>query len=181
MTASGGDYGGGVIFSFDPSTSTYQKLYSFNTSTGNDPNGRLTLDPNCKTLYGMTREGGTTSNGHDALGVVFSVNTDGSDYKVLHAFAGKPSDGATSDHGYVVQSGSCLYGMTTIGGSSNNGVIFKLMTDGSNYMILYNFGSTSHDGTKPIDNVILLNQALYGMTTGGGDYNQGTVFEVPSN
>ena len=233
MTASGGDYGGGVIFSFDPSTSTYQKLYSSNTSTGNDPHGRLTLDPNGTTLYGMTREGGTTSSGHDALGVVFSVNTDGSNYKVLHAFAGKPSDGATSDHGYVVQSGSCLYGMTTIGGSSNNGVIFKLMTDGSNYMILYSFGSTSHDsknpygsllldgtqlygttakggdndmgtvlaintdgsgynrlhsfgsthhdGTKPIDNVILLNQALYGMTTGGGDYNQGTVFEVPLN
>lgn len=233
MTASGGDYGGGVIFSFDPSTSTYQKLYSFYTSTGNDPHGRLTLDPNGTTLYGMTRMGGTTNSGHDASGVVFSVNIDGSNYKVLHAFAGAPSDGATSDHGYVVQSGSWLYGMTTMGGSSKNGVIFKLMTDGSNYMILYNFGltshdgknpygsllldgtqlygttakggdndmgtvfvistdgsgynrlhsfgSTHHDGTKPIDNVILVNQALYGMATGGGDYNQGTVFEVPLN
>jgi len=232
MTASGGDHGHGVIFSFDPITSTYQKLYSFTTSTGKDPHGRLTLDPNGTTLYGMTREGGTTSSGHDAFGVVFSVNTDGSNYKVLHPFAGKPSDGATSDHGYVVQSGTWLYGMTTMGGSSNNGVIFKLMTDGSNYMVMYNFGSspdgknpygsllldgsqlygttakggdndmgtvfvintdgsgynplhsfgsTHHDGTKPIDNVILVNQALYGMATGGGDYNQGTVFEVPLN
>jgi uncharacterized repeat protein (TIGR03803 family) len=40
---------------------------------------------------------------------------------------------------------------------------------------------TKHDGVKPIDNVILLNGALYGMTTEGGDFDQGTIFQIPLN
>ena len=63
MTAAGGDNDEGVIFSFDPSTSNYQLLYSFTCNAagvgmGGEPHGRLTLDPNGTTLYGMTRKGG---------------------------------------------------------------------------------------------------------------------------
>ncbi len=48
----------------------FQTLFSFAcaSSTGKEPHGRLTLDPNLTTLYGMTRKGGE----HD-LGVVFSI------------------------------------------------------------------------------------------------------------
>jgi uncharacterized repeat protein (TIGR03803 family) len=46
----------------------------------------------------MTRKGGD----HD-FGVVFSIDTNGTNYTELHDFAGGDSDGATSDHGYVVQ------------------------------------------------------------------------------
>ena len=228
MTASGGANDGGVIFSFDPSTSTYQTLYSFHSSTGHEPHGRLTLDPNGTTLYGMTRKGGS-----EKYGVVFSFDTTTNDYTVLHDFIGGPNDGATSDHGYVVRAGNVLYGMTTDGGLSSNGVIFSLTTDGTTFQLLHKFGSThrdgknpygslllvgnqlygttanggdygmgtvfvintdgtgylrlhsfggtKHDGVKPIDNVILLNGALYGMTTEGGDFDQGTIFSVPSN
>ncbi len=93
MTASGGDNGEGVIFSFDPAgppptctptptptpTATptptppnFQTLFSFEcaSSTGKEPHGCLTLDPNGTTLYGMTRKGGD----HD-FGVVFSLFT----------------------------------------------------------------------------------------------------------
>ena len=80
MTAAGGDNGEGVVFSFDPSAPTptptatptptpanFQTLYSFAcASLGKEPHGRLTLDPNETTLYGMTRKGGE----HD-FGVVF--------------------------------------------------------------------------------------------------------------
>src|SRR6476660_444902 len=195
---------------------------------GGEPHGRLTLDPNGTTLYGMTRKGG-----HDGLGVVFSVDTSGNNYTVLHDFTGGSCDGATSDHGYLVQVGNVLYGMTTNGGLSSNGVLFSIGTDGSNFQLLHrfgstrndgenpygsllldgtrlygttanggkhgsgtvfvinidgtdycrlhSFGSTHHEGTKPIDNVILLNGMLYGMTTEGGTYGQGTVFAVPMN
>ena len=61
MTESGGANDGGVIFSFDPSTSNYQPVYSFDKPTGHEPHGRLTLDPNGTTLYGMTRKGGSPS------------------------------------------------------------------------------------------------------------------------
>jgi uncharacterized repeat protein (TIGR03803 family) len=228
MTASGGDHDGGVIFSFDPTSSNYQKLYSFQSSTGYEPHGRLTLDPNRTTLYGMTRKGGALG-----YGVVFSIDTSGNNYTVLHDFTDGSSDGATSDHGYLVQCGNVLYGMTTDGGPSSNGVIFSLTTDGTTFRLLYTFGSThhdgknpygslllvgnqlygttanggdfgvgtvfvintdgtgymrlhdfgssKHDGTKPIDNVVLVNGALYGLTTGGGTYDQGTIFKIPLN
>jgi uncharacterized repeat protein (TIGR03803 family) len=72
----------------------------------------------------MTRKGG-----EHHFGVVFSIDTSGNNYTVLHDFAGGDSDGATSDHGYVVQSGHHLYGMTTNGGHHDDGVIFKLNID----------------------------------------------------
>jgi uncharacterized repeat protein (TIGR03803 family) len=173
MTSAGGDHDGGVLFSFDPSTSSYQPLYSFRQSTGNEPHGRLTLDPNGTTLYGMTRKGGSSG-----FGVVFSVDTSGNNYQVLHDFAGGNSDGATSDHGYVVQSGNWLYGMTTNGGPSNNGVIFALTTDGKTFTLLHTFGATSHDGKNPYGSLLLVGNQLYGTTANGGDYGMGTVFVI---
>ena len=173
MTESGGDHDGGVIFSFDPSTSTYQSLYSFHSSTGHEPHGRLTLDPSGATLYGMTRKGGS-----QGYGVVFSIDTSGNNYTVLHDFTDGNNDGASSDHGYVVQCGNVLYGMTTIGGMSNNGVIFSLTTDGTTFQLLHKFGSTHHDGKNPYGSLLLVGNQLYGTTANGGDYGMGTVFMI---
>jgi uncharacterized repeat protein (TIGR03803 family) len=88
MTESGGDNDGGVIFSFDPSTLNYQPVYSFDKPTGHEPHGRLTLDPNGTTLYGMTRKGGSSG-----YGVVFSFDISTSNYQVLHDFMSGPTDG----------------------------------------------------------------------------------------
>ena len=38
--------------------------------------------------------------------------------------------------------------------------------------------TNNEDGSKPIDNVILVNGWLYGMTTEGGAHNLGTIFKV---
>jgi uncharacterized repeat protein (TIGR03803 family) len=191
MTAAGGDEGEGVIFSFDPATPTptptatptptpanFQTLFSFAcaSSTGKEPHGRLTLDPNGTTLYGMTRKGGD----HD-LGVVFSIDTNGTNYTELHDFAGGDSDGATSDHGYVVQSGDHLYGMTTNGGHHDDGVIFKIKTDGSSFQLLHKFGETHHDGKNPYGSLFLVDDKLYGTTANGGDNDLGTVFVINTN
>ena len=187
MTASGGDNGEGVIFSFDPTptptptataTSTpanFQTLFSFAcaSSTGKEPHGRLTLDPDWTTLYGMTRKGGE----HD-LGVVFSIDTNGDNYTELHDFAGGDSDGATSDHGYVVQSGHHLYGMTTNGGHHDDGVIFKLNIDDQSFQLLHRFGETHHDGKNPYGSLLLVGNQLYGTTANGGDNDLGTVFVI---
>jgi uncharacterized repeat protein (TIGR03803 family) len=187
MTASGGDNGEGVIFSFDPTptptptataTSTpanFQTLFSFAcaSSTGKEPHGRLTLDPDGTTLYGMTRKGGE----HD-YGVVFKIDTSGNNYMGLHDFAGGDSDGATSDHGYVVQSGHHLYGMTTNGGHHDDGVIFKLNIDDQSFQLLHRFGETHHDGKNPYGSLLLVGNQLYGTTANGGDNDLGTVFVI---
>src|SRR5205814_1169484 len=173
MTESGGNNDGGVIFSFDPSTSNYQPVYSFDKPTGHEPHGRLTLDPNGTTLYGMTRKGGE----HD-FGVVFSIDTSGNNYTELHDFAGGDLDGATSDHGYVVQSGDHLYGMTTNGGHHDDGVLFRIKTDGSSFQLLHKFGETHHVGKNPYGSLLLVGDQLYGTTANGGDKDLGTVFLI---
>jgi len=60
------------------------------------------------------------------------------------------------------------------------GTVFVMNTSGNNYQRLYSFGGKTNngDGAKPIDNVILVNGWLYGMTTEGGAHNQGTIFKV---
>jgi uncharacterized repeat protein (TIGR03803 family) len=188
MTASGGDNGEGVVFSFDPAAPTptctatptptptnFQTLFAFAcaSSTGKEPHGRLTLDPNGTTLYGMTRKGGE----HD-YGVVFKIDTSGNNYTELHDFAGGDSDGATSDHGYVVQSGDHLYGMTTNGGHHDDGVLFRIKTDGSSFELLHKFGETHHDGKNPYGSLLLVGDQLYGTTANGGDNDLGTVFVI---
>ena len=121
----------------------------------------------------MTRKGGE----HD-LGVVFKFDTSGNTYSELHDFAGGDSDGATSDHGYVVQSGDHLYGMTTNGGHHDDGVIFKIKTDGSSFHLLHKFGETHHDGKNPYGSLLLVGNKLYGTTANGGDNDLGTVFVI---
>ena len=189
MTAHGGDNDQGVIFSFNPATPTptptatpgctpanYQALYAFLCSPpeGAEPLGRLTLDPDGTTLYGMTREGGSMG-----YGVVFKVDTSGNHYTVLHNFMGGHDDGATSDHGYVVQSGHHLYGMTTNGGHHNDGVIFKLNIIDQSFHVLHRFGETNNDGKNPCGSLLLVATAggdkLYGTTQTGGDNDLGTV------
>jgi uncharacterized repeat protein (TIGR03803 family) len=175
MTESGGDSDQGVIFSFNPATSSFQNFYSFPCTPplGAEPHGRLTLDPNGTTLYGMTREGGS-----EGYGVVFSIDTSGNHYTVLHDFVGGHDDGATSDHGYVVQSGHHLYGMTTNGGHHNDGVMFKLNIDDQSFQLLHRFGETHHDGKNPYGSLLLVGDLLYGTTANGGDNDMGTVFVI---
>ena len=188
MTAAGGDDGEGVIFSFNLTTPTptpiatatptpgnFQTLFSFAcaSSTGKEPHGRLTLDPDGTKLYGMTRKGGE----HD-FGVVFKFDTSDNSYSVLHDFAGGHDDGATTDHGYVVQSGHHLYGMTTNGGHHDDGVIFKLNLDDQSFQLLHRFGETHHDGKNPYSSLLLVGNQLYGTTANGGDNDLGTVFVI---
>jgi uncharacterized repeat protein (TIGR03803 family) len=184
MTAHGGDNDQGVIFSFNPAAPTatpactpanYQALYAFLCSPpeGAEPHGRLTLDPDGTTLYGMTREGGSMG-----YGVVFKVDTSGNHYTVLHNLMGGHDDGATSDHGYVVQSGHHLYGMTTNGGHHNDGVIFQLNIDDQTFDVLHRFGETNNDGKHPYGSLLLVGDKLYGTTQTGGDNDLGTVFVI---
>src|SRR5947208_996528 len=67
-----GSNGYGVIFSFDPLSSTYTKLFDFNGKNGYNPFGRLIEASNGK-LYGTTVSGGRTlvTGQTDGYGVIF--------------------------------------------------------------------------------------------------------------
>lgn len=187
MTSQGGHNGGatgdGTIFSFDTSTATYTRLHSFDGKTGADPHGQLILDPSGTKFYGMTRTGGKHN-----VGVVFSFNPGKKKYNVLHTFAcpgnNTPmcidsTDGATPDHGTLVQNGSTLFGLTTNGGAYGNGTLFSIHTDGSHFKIVQSFGkSGTNDGINPFGSLLLNGTTLYGTTQTGGSKGNGTVFEI---
>jgi len=57
---------------------------------------------------------------------------------VVHKFAASPTDGNRPDANLVLDGKGNLYGSTSAGGMSQNGVIYKIRADGSNYSVVYN-------------------------------------------
>jgi uncharacterized repeat protein (TIGR03803 family) len=118
---------------------------------------------------------------------VFSINTDGSAFTVLHSFDG--SDGATI-LGALIPSGSTLYGTATTGGSHNDGTIFKVNVNGTGFAVLHNFSAldsngNNGDGSEADGNELgggsvsaLSGNTLYGTASYGGSFGNGTVFAM---
>ena len=173
MTTLGGTGGGsssiGVIFSFDPSSSTYTKLKDFEAPNGRNPSSSLTKASNGK-LYGMTPTGG-----HNGVGVIFSFDPSSSIYTKLKDF--DYTDGAYPFGSLVQASNGKLYGMTSRGAEGNNpgGVIFSFDPSSSTYIKLMNFDGTN--GSYPQGSLVQANNGkLYGMTIGGGSNGDGVIF-----
>jgi uncharacterized repeat protein (TIGR03803 family) len=160
----------------DAQTFTTLALFtgSGGTASGVEPYGSLTLSGSV--LYGMTWGGG--ANG---IGNVFSVGTDGTKYQNLVSFTG---GGGTATgmypYGSLTLVGSRLYGMTEYGGTSQNGNIFSVGTDGTDYQNVVTFtGRTgTATGFTPFGSLTLSGSTLYGMTGGGGVRGLGNVFSV---
>ena len=176
MTRVGGSYDYGTLYKMQDDGSGFAILHHFNWTTGNGANPQGPPVLSGSTLYGVTLYGGTsTYPGGD--GTVFKINTDGSDFTILHTFLGGADNGALPTGG-LVQSGSTLYGTTMLGGDASKGTIFKVETDGSGFALLHEF-STS-DGNSP-NGLLLYGTTLYGVTAAGGSSDKGTVFKIETD
>ena len=93
------------------------------------------------------------------------------------------TDGAIPNAGLVLSTGT-LFGTTSDGGTSGQGTVFAVSTDGTTFKSLYSFtslgyaGSTNSDGGQPAAGLVLSGQTLYGTATFGGSAGNGTVFAV---
>lgn len=178
----GGSWGNGTVFSINTDGTVFTNLYSFTGGgDGASPQGTLTLS--ASNLYGTAFTGGIAGNG-----VLFALNTNGTGFTNLHIFSatlsGTNSDGANPDGGLFL-SAETLYGAAYAGGSANQGTVFRVNTDGSDFTNLHNFTATSvfspvtnSDGANPVAGVILSNNTLYGTAQIGGSAGWGTVFSV---
>ena len=167
MTNGGGSNGYGVIFSFDPSTSTYTKLKDFDNTNGSNPYGSLVQAADGK-LYGMTHSGGSSG-----YGTIFSFAPSTSAYIKLKDF---DNTNGSYPFGSLVQStNGKLYGMTNGGGSNGYGVIFSFDPSTSTYTKLKDFDNTN--GSNPYGSLVqAADGKLYGMTHSGGSSGYGTIF-----
>jgi len=117
-TLNGGANGFGTIFRFDPVTTKLQTLHSFKNSDGANPFAGL-IQASDGLLYGTTYSGGASN-----LGAVFRFNPVTLGLSTLRSFNG--SDGAYPHAGLVQARDGHLYGTTISGGSTGNGVVFRI-------------------------------------------------------
>lgn len=171
MTFSGGTNNSGVLFEFNPATSTCTKKLDLNIAPdGKSPYGSIVQSYNGK-FYGMTYSGGT-----DGLGVLFEYDPGSSVYTKKVDFAG--SSNGSYPYGSLIQaSNGKLYGMTYSGGTNGTGVLFEYDPAGSTYTKKIDFDGATY-GSNPFGSLVLANNGkLYGMTFQGGTSSKGVLFE----
>lgn len=169
----------GVIFRMDLSGSNFVVLHSFTGNDGNSPTAALIEGTN-GALYGTTLDGGT--NPANQYGVVFRIDTSGSNFAVVHYFAGGTNDGFAPYAKLFKGPNGRLYGTTKSGGlynsGNNGGVAFSMDYNGSNYTVLHNFAGAG-DGNTPMNDIVQgPDGLLYSAAYNGGSGNAGTVFAM---
>jgi len=194
VAPSGGDFGGGTMFSIRTDGSGFTVLHTFSAFTGrpisdgSKPTGVILGTDGW--LYGTTAQGGT-----NAFGTIFRLSTDGVTFANLHNFAA--NDGQNPQGGLVQGPDGTLYGTAQNGGTNGSGTIFRLNPDGTVFAVLYHFTAlntdTNVDGTQPSSGLILGNDGtLYGAARYGGPsgsiralgpslIGSGTLFSIKTN
>jgi len=167
--------GCGTVFEITPG-GTETVLYRFTGgSDGSEPASTLVFDRKGN-LFGTTRYGGANGDG-----TVFRLAPNGAE-TVLHSFT-NGGDGGSPAGGLVQDRAGNFYGTTSVGGSSENGVMFKIANNGKE-TVLYNFCSQANcaDGGQP-GGSLLADKAgnFYGTASTGGTAGWGAVFKLASN
>lgn len=170
ICSSGGSGNGGIYY-WDTNDNSYHVIKNFSNLQGSLSLSRLILINNM--LYGMAAYGGSSANG-----TIFKTDSSGANFSVIYNFAGGVSSGA-NPYGSLTIINDKLYGTTTSGGASNNGVIFRIDTSGSSFEILYSFNS-SGDIHNPYD-LTFTNGLLFGGSPSGGSNSSGGIYQIDTN
>ena len=191
-TRQGGAGGGGIVFSLIPpvvygGTGTESVIWNFQNRDGDlrSPDSGVVVGAG-GVLYGTTPTGGGGN-----LGVVFSLTpppATGDPWTMAtiasfgrHSIAGWDPEGGLL---LSTQTGK-LYGTTAFGpavtGSNGYGTVFELTPPASpggvwGLRSLHQF--VGSDGARSYAGLTQANDVLYGVTTDGGAYGQGTVFSI---
>lgn len=179
-TQGGGKNFGGVFFRVTPA-GNLSDLYNFCHSALNCSDGRgpwsspvLATDGN---FYGTTNVGGNTHHG----GTIYKITPQGV-LTTLYTFCPTSAcEGGKYPLVLMQASNGNFYGITANFGPDNNGTIFEFTSAGA-FKVLYSFCpqfNCANGGSAPRAPLMQArNGNLYGTTTGGGAYGNGTVFEI---
>jgi uncharacterized repeat protein (TIGR03803 family) len=204
-----------------PSTGTLTVLHTFNMNTDGDQlRGSLVSHPLTGRLYGLASEGGPHGNytngpcdsdwksaihWSQCPGTLFSMNADGTDFRVEHAFSqstlivppsptevrseeGSNSDGYHPWGSLAVTSDGVLHGVTLSGGAKAGGVLFSFdpSIGPSSFNVDHSFCPTvgpqaagCYDGSAPMGSLAVLSDGHRVIGTakaGGNTHDDGTVW-----
>ncbi len=169
-TQAGGSNNDGTVFSIT-TNGQFQTLVQFDSTNGSNPQAAL-LQGTDGNFYGTTESGGTNGQG-----TAFEMNSNGV-FATLAAFSNKTS---ISPYTALVQgTNGNFYGATGNGSKSGDGDIFEMTPSGS-LDVIYSF-TGGLDGNEPVGALTQGTDGnFYGLTTAGGAYNYGGVFQVTSD
>jgi len=184
-TFGGGTTGNGTVFRAGVHSGRLTTIYNFcpqsGCADGSGPEAGLVQAANGD-LYGTTNVGGTQGHagGSQGDGTVFRMSPRGA-LAATASFNG--ADGCGSYAGLVQATDGDLYGTTAHCGAFDGGTIFRMSTSGAP-VLLYSFCSQGFpsctDGSYPWGGALVeaSDGNLYGTTSEGGAYAEGTVFSV---
>jgi uncharacterized repeat protein (TIGR03803 family) len=110
--------------------------------------------------------GTTDTVGVGQQGTVFRMDAAGT-VTVLHTFTGAP-DGALPQAALIQATDGNLYGTTSLGGTFNQGTIFRMTLDGT-VTLLHSFTGVTNEGTYPNGALVQATDGnFYGMTSENG-------------
>ena len=179
----------GSVFKLNKDGTGYQVLSDFSDEelTGREPWAGL-FEASDGVLYGTASRGGVPNAGEaSGNGVVFQLNKDGTDFRIVHDFTDLDAPKGANPYARLVQgSDGVLYGTTTEGGEYSAGTVFKINRDGTGFLKLRDFDSgDAADGANPWAGLVEGSDgAFYGTTYHGGAYGDlggfgsGTLFRI---
>jgi uncharacterized repeat protein (TIGR03803 family) len=166
------DEDNGTVFKIT-TNGVFTSLVSFNGTNGANPAAALAQGPDGN-YYGTAEFGGAYDPSYAGNGTVFKTTTNGV-LTSLVSFNG--TNGANPAGGLALGTNGLLYGTTSGGGDNDSGTVFSITTNGT-LTTLYSF-TGGGDGSDPEAGLVQgLDGNFYGTTYAGGDYDQGTVFEI---
>jgi uncharacterized repeat protein (TIGR03803 family) len=146
----------------------FTTLHQFDVTDGEYPSSAL-IEGSNGDFYGTTQTGGV-----NGVGVVFKMTSAGK-VKVLHNFNRNGIDGIEPLDGLVQATDGNFYGVTTQGGTFDDGTIFVISPTGKSYSVLNSFDGTN--GMYPQVGLLQHTTGLfYGLTSYGGTNDYGTFY-----
>lgn len=150
-----------TLYKLKKDGSIFQKLHDFPDNLENtnvEPAGLLLIGD---FLYGVTLYGENDKNGY-----LYKIETDGTNFEILHDFIPQTGVKPRCILAYV---DDYLFGTTSEGGG-----IFKIKTDGSDFENIFVFDDST--GNTPFSGLLYEDGLFYGTTIYGGDNQKGTIF-----
>jgi uncharacterized repeat protein (TIGR03803 family) len=174
-TGFGGSSGEGTVFELVGPNHTFKSILSFTNGVANqvDPEASLTPDG-----YGNLL--GTTERGGEYMaGTMFELSGPTHTFSTLLTF--NLGNGAEPRANMITTGNGDLYGTTSFGGPAAAGTVFEVFGPNHTFSTLYSFtgNSGAYPGSEPFANLTSDSYGdLFGTTSQGGSFGDGTVFEL---
>jgi uncharacterized repeat protein (TIGR03803 family) len=175
-TEAGGPLSFGSIASLHTDGTHFEVLHKFTFSDGANPAQVPVLSSDGSTLFGVTSRGGDSG-----AGVLWSMNAEGTNYRVLTDFSASTG---SSPQGPPLLSpnGKTLYGTTSASGPGTGGTVYRVNADGTGFRVLAALGQSPSQPASSFGQLTFDRDHthLFGLSYAGGKANGGTLFRVPT-